>query len=202
MTGSQDSQEGAVRGRGTAPVCRDRSTTCRCWSALEGDPTGVAGAVDSLLEQSVDGVVISEPIDDGNGEDLSARGDVPVLVGAPPLSTPETLTVGGGADLMARTATEYLLELGHETVHHLAGPQRWYAARDRLEGWRSTLASGRLRSLLARVVRRLGQPQHPAGEPRSPASTTRFCRRAGTAGAGARWRQPRSCFESERGKRG
>jgi DNA-binding LacI/PurR family transcriptional regulator len=42
---------------------------------------------------------------------------------------------------MARTATEYLLDLGHDTVHHLAGPQRWYAARDRLEGWRTTLAA-------------------------------------------------------------
>jgi DNA-binding LacI/PurR family transcriptional regulator len=25
-------------------------------------------------------------------------------------------------------------------VHHLAGPQRWYSARDRLEGWRAALA--------------------------------------------------------------
>ena len=27
------------------------------------------------------------------------------------------------------------------TVHHLAGPQRWFAARDRLEGWRAALAA-------------------------------------------------------------
>ena len=121
---------------------RDTGYALRVVNTLEGDPTGVAGAVDSLLDQGVDGIVISEPIDDGHGEDLSARGDVPVLVlGAPPLSTPRTLAAGVGADLMARTATEYLLELGHETVHHLAGPQRWYAARDRLEGWRATLTA-------------------------------------------------------------
>jgi DNA-binding LacI/PurR family transcriptional regulator len=44
------------------------------------------------------------------------------------------------ADLLARAATEHLLDLGHATVHHLAGPQRWYSARDRLEGWRAALA--------------------------------------------------------------
>jgi DNA-binding LacI/PurR family transcriptional regulator len=42
---------------------------------------------------------------------------------------------------MARAATEHLLELGHTTVHHLAGPQRWYSARDRLDGWRAALAA-------------------------------------------------------------
>ena len=127
---------------GVERAVRDTGYALRVVNTVEGDPTGVAGAVDSLLEQGVDGIVISEPIDDGNGEDLSARGDVPVLVlGAPPLATPRSLAAGVGADLMARTATEYLLELGHETVHHLAGPQRWYAARDRLEGWRSTLAA-------------------------------------------------------------
>ncbi|MET7480152.1 LacI family DNA-binding transcriptional regulator [Streptomyces sp. NPDC005648] len=127
---------------GVERAVRDTGYALRVVNTVEGDPTGVAGAVDSLLEQGVDGIVISEPIDDGNGEDLSARGDVPILVlGAPPLSMPRTLAAGVGADLMARMATEYLLELGHETVHHLAGPQRWYAARDRLEGWRSTLAA-------------------------------------------------------------
>ncbi|MFF9808339.1 LacI family DNA-binding transcriptional regulator [Streptomyces coeruleorubidus] len=127
---------------GVERAVRDSGYALRVVNTVEGDPTGVAGAVDSLLEQGVDGIIVSEPIDDGHGEDLSARGDVPVLVlGSPPLAVPGALAAGVGADLMARTATEYLLDLGHETVHHLAGPQRWYAARDRLEGWRSTLAA-------------------------------------------------------------
>lgn len=127
---------------GVERAVRDTGYALRVVNTLEGDPTGVAGAVDSLLEQGVDGIIISEPIDDGQGDHLTARDDVPVLVlGSPALSTPRTLAAGVGADLMARTATEHLLELGHETVHHLAGPQRWYAARDRLEGWRATLAA-------------------------------------------------------------
>jgi len=127
---------------GVERAVRDTGYALRVVNTVEGDPMGVAGAIDSLLEQGVDGIVISEPIDDGHGEALSARGDVPVLVlGSPPPSTPRALAAGVGADLMARTATEYLLDLGHDTVHHLAGPQRWYAARDRLEGWRTTLAA-------------------------------------------------------------
>ncbi|CAM5687429.1 putative Lactose operon repressor [Streptomyces afghaniensis 772] [Streptomyces afghaniensis] len=52
-----------------------------------------------------------------------------------------TVAAGVGAELLARTATEHLLDLGHRTVHHLAGPERWFAARDRREGWRSALTA-------------------------------------------------------------
>lgn len=48
--------ERAVRGTGYA---------LRVVNTMEGDPTGVAGAVESLLDQGVDGIVISEPIDEG-----------------------------------------------------------------------------------------------------------------------------------------
>jgi DNA-binding LacI/PurR family transcriptional regulator len=36
-------------------------------------------------------------------------------------------------------ATCHLLELGHRTVHHLAGPDDWLDARWRIEGWRAAL---------------------------------------------------------------
>ncbi|MEU2334266.1 LacI family DNA-binding transcriptional regulator [Streptomyces sp. NPDC013172] len=132
---------------GVERVVRDTGYALRVVNTVEGDPAGLSGAVDSLLDQGVDGIVISEPIDEQrDGEDTSLRVDVPVLViGAPPpVTAPTVLTAGDGADLMAHTATEHLLSLGHLTVHHLAGPQRWYAARYRLEGWRAALtAQGR-----------------------------------------------------------
>jgi DNA-binding LacI/PurR family transcriptional regulator len=111
----------------------------RVVNTMEGDPAGVAGAVESLLEQGVDGIVVSEPIDEG---DVSVHVEVPVLfLGAPPTFTaPRMVTAGVGSGLLARAATEHLLNLGHATVHHLAGPHRWYAARDRLAGWRAALA--------------------------------------------------------------
>lgn len=123
---------------GIERAARDTGYALRVVTTVEGDEAGVAGAVQSLLEQGVDGIVISEPIDEG---ELALNVDVPVLViGAPaPFAAPHIVTAGVGADMLARAATEHLLDLGHATVHHLAGPQRWFAARDRLAGWREAL---------------------------------------------------------------
>ncbi|WP_449350301.1 LacI family DNA-binding transcriptional regulator [Streptomyces shaanxiensis] len=106
---------------------------------LEGQPVQVA--VEALLEQGVDGVVLSEPIDDGTPLRLSA--DVPVV------SLGEGVEVGHGNSAVvgadgvaaARTATEHLLSLGHRTVWHIPGPHDWWAARDRARGWREALAA-------------------------------------------------------------
>src|SRR5581483_5533926 len=125
---------------GVERAVRDTGYALRVVNTMEGDPAGIAGAVESLLEQGVDGIVISEPIDEG---EVPVRVDVPVLViGAPaPFAAPHVVTAGVGAGVLASAATDHLLDLGHHTVHHLAGPQRWYAARDRLAGWRTALAA-------------------------------------------------------------
>ena len=108
-------------------------------NSFEEDATGVAAAVDRLLLQGVDAIILSEPIDDG-GESLTV--DVPVLAlgTAPAVQAPHVLSVraaeGGAA---AAEVTAHLLALGHQTVHHVAGPQRWWAARERLQNWRDTL---------------------------------------------------------------
>jgi len=125
---------------GIERAARDAGYALRVVNTREGDPAGVAGAVESLLEQGVDGIVVSEPIDEGS---VPLRADVPVLVlGAPAtFGGPRAVAAGVGAESLARAATEHLLDLGHVTVHHLAGPQRWFAARDRLRGWRTALAA-------------------------------------------------------------
>ncbi|EWM10065.1 LacI family DNA-binding transcriptional regulator [Kutzneria sp. 744] len=123
---------------GIERAVRDVGYTLRVATTVEGDTGGVAGAVESLLDQGVDGVIISEPIDDGAGP---VQIGVPVLVlGAPPaFAGPHVVATGVRSDLLARVATEHLLDLGHRTVHHVAGPQRWFSARDRLDGWRTAL---------------------------------------------------------------
>ena len=108
-------------------------------NSFEEDSTGLAEAADNLLAQGVDAIILSEPVDDG-GEPLVL--DVPVLTlgAAPVVVAPTVLSVraaeGGDA---AAEATRHLLSLGHPTVHHIAGPQRWWAARERLHNWRQTL---------------------------------------------------------------
>ncbi|MDT0571786.1 LacI family DNA-binding transcriptional regulator [Streptomyces sp. DSM 3412] len=136
----------ATAGYGTASLLvgleqavRDAGYALRVVNTPDGDPRSIAGALQSLLEQGVDGIVVSVPIVEG---EVPLGVDVPVLfVGAPPAFTAtRTLTVGVGAHQLARAATEHLLDLGHRTVHHLAGPRRWYATKDRIEGWQAALA--------------------------------------------------------------
>ena len=125
---------------GIERAARDAGYALRVVNTLEGDPGGVAGAAESLLEQGVDGIVLSEPIDEGS---VPLSVDVPVLVlGAPAqLGGPRVVSAGGGAESQARAATEHLLDLGHVTAHHLAGPHRWFAARDRRTGWEAALTA-------------------------------------------------------------
>jgi DNA-binding LacI/PurR family transcriptional regulator len=107
-------------------------------STLEGDASGIQAAVDELLTQGVDGIVLSEPIDADydltfvNAPILSL-GRTPGMIGS------HLLEVGVDGAAGARAATEHLLSLRHRTVWHVAGPQRWFSAQDRLRGWREAL---------------------------------------------------------------
>ncbi|MET8076592.1 LacI family DNA-binding transcriptional regulator [Streptomyces sp. NPDC005303] len=125
---------------GIEQAVRDAGYALRVVNTPDGGPESIASAVHSLLEQGVDGVVVSEPVVEG---EVPLGVDVPVLfLGAPPaFAAARTLTVGVGAHQLARAATEHLLDLGHSTVHHLAGPRRWYATKDRIEGWQAALAA-------------------------------------------------------------
>ena len=51
-----------------------------------------------------------------------------------------TVPVVTGDSLRGATlATRHLLDLGHRTVWHIAGPADWLEAQQRIAGWRSTL---------------------------------------------------------------
>lgn len=110
-------------------------------TTFEGDPAGVAGAIESLLGEGVDGIVLSEPIDEG--ENVRVDADLPVLSlgNFPGLTGPGVVISGADGAEAGRVATQHLLDLGHRTVYHVAGPQRWWAARDRLEGWRQAMGA-------------------------------------------------------------
>ena len=43
----------------------------------------------------------------------------------------------------AAAATRHLLELGHRTVWHIAGPGDWHESRQRIAGWRHALEEAR-----------------------------------------------------------
>ena len=80
---------------GIERAVREVGYTLRLANTIEGDPGGIAGALASLLDQGVDGVVISEPIDEGVGL-ISV--DVPVLVlgASPTFAGPQVVTARRG----------------------------------------------------------------------------------------------------------
>ena len=105
----------------------------------EGD---VAAAFERLAEQGVDGaIVLNEATERVREADLRAAGLTLVVVDSPRderFGVIETDHSGG-----ARLAVGHLLDLGHATVHHLAGPAGSFAADERERGWREALhASG------------------------------------------------------------
>ncbi|HYN95332.1 MAG TPA: LacI family DNA-binding transcriptional regulator [Pilimelia sp.] len=103
------------------------------------DRTGMLAAVDALAGQWVDGVIIIAP-------QVAAAAALRSLPPGLPAVAVEAGHVAGlpavSVDQVAgaRLAVRHLLDLGHETVWHIAGPDDWLEARDRIDGWRSTLA--------------------------------------------------------------
>jgi DNA-binding LacI/PurR family transcriptional regulator len=99
---------------------------------------GVEAAFARLADQGVDGAVVLN--------------EASALVPAATLPSELHLVVvdapaGAGAAVVhsdhaagAQAATRHLLDLGHETVHHLAGPAGSFAAAERERGWREALA--------------------------------------------------------------
>jgi DNA-binding LacI/PurR family transcriptional regulator len=98
----------------------------------------VLAAVHRLRDQGVDGVVVIAPTRSGMEALRHLRPDYPVVaVEAGPDASIPVATVDQVAG--ASAATRHLLDLGHRTVWHIAGPADWMEAEERSEGWRSTL---------------------------------------------------------------
>ncbi|MFI0444026.1 LacI family DNA-binding transcriptional regulator [Actinomadura sp. 6N118] len=108
----------------------------------------IEDGVDRLRSQSVDGVIVIAPHLSAAEGLRSLPPDFPVVA------------VGAGDDLPvpvaavdhyagALRATRHLLDLGHETVWHMAGPPDWVDAAARLAGWREALAGREIPAPLA-----------------------------------------------------
>jgi DNA-binding LacI/PurR family transcriptional regulator len=94
--------------------------------------------VNTFVSQRVDAIVALSTYDDA-AEALSAL-EAPVpLVAVQVGGGEEHPAVGVDQVAGARLATRHLLDLGHRTVHHVAGPLDSQEARGRVEGWRAEL---------------------------------------------------------------
>jgi DNA-binding LacI/PurR family transcriptional regulator len=107
----------------------------------ENNAEELQNAVNQLVDQGAEGIILSEPIDFGHPR-LDIPAGVTVLSFGSPSEhyRPEEIVVGTDEPEAARSATEHLLALGHRTVWHIAGPESWAASRRRIAGWRAALA--------------------------------------------------------------
>ncbi|MEW9548450.1 LacI family DNA-binding transcriptional regulator [Nonomuraea sp. NPDC050783] len=93
-------------------------------------------ALSHLADQGVGGIIVASP---------------QLLAGAAPAGMPVVVIEGGHVAEApvacvdqaagARSVTEHLLALGHETVWHVSGPPDWSEAASRAAGWRTALAA-------------------------------------------------------------
>jgi DNA-binding LacI/PurR family transcriptional regulator len=107
-------------------------------SLLALDRTSVLGAVERLRVQGVDGILVITPQEGAADALVNLPAEVPlVAVEAGRANSVPLVAVDQIAG--AVSATQLLLDLGHETVWHLAGPREFLEAQLRTEGWRATL---------------------------------------------------------------
>jgi len=102
------------------------------------DAPSVLDAIERLRLQGVDGILVIAP------QEGAARALRQVPAGTPLVAVeagPVTGVPVAAVDQFAGAAkaTRHLLELGHETVWHIAGPTDWLEAQQRVAGWRATL---------------------------------------------------------------
>jgi DNA-binding LacI/PurR family transcriptional regulator len=100
--------------------------------------SSVADAVERLRRHGVDGVLVISAVQDAADALLNLPDGIPlVAVEAGPDEAVPVVEVDQHAGVAL--ATTHLLELGHRTVWHIAGPPEFLEARQRLTGWRATL---------------------------------------------------------------
>jgi DNA-binding LacI/PurR family transcriptional regulator len=102
------------------------------------DRSSVTEGIERLRRHGVDGILVIAPYQEAADALLDAPDDIPLAaVEAGPDGGVPVVEVDQFAG--AARATQHLLDLGHETVRHIAGPSDFLESRKRLEGWRSTL---------------------------------------------------------------
>ncbi|GAB3617190.1 LacI family DNA-binding transcriptional regulator [Okibacterium endophyticum] len=107
------------------------------------DEAGIRAALDHLVGQSVEGLVVIAPQVSVFEviEDMSVR--VP-LVTLNPSYPGEGKSTWVDQQAGARQAVRHLIDLGHEDIIHLAGPQDWIEAEARMQGYIAELSDADL----------------------------------------------------------
>ena len=111
-------------------------------SLSDFDPPSVATAIDHFLGQQVDGLVVVAPVQSAVEACSAAALGVPTVMVATDAEPADGFDVVAiDQEQGARDAVRHLLDLGHRSVAHVAGPIDWLDAAARLRGWWNELSS-------------------------------------------------------------
>ncbi len=127
---------------GIAEAAREVGYTTSLATLADVTRETVRSAFDHLEEVSVDGVIVVAPVQ-GAMDMIRGIADNLPLVTFEPGVLDRPASVALDEVLGARLATRHLLDLGHETVWHVAGPGGWLGTDARIKGWQQELASER-----------------------------------------------------------
>ena len=122
--------EAAARSAGYSVVTANLPST---------DTPAIDAALDHLLDQAVEGLVVIAPQTPVATAISSLAIGVPYVTLQSEGDESHSLSVDQIAG--ARLATRHLLELGHRRIAHVAGPQDWSEAEGRLRGFSAELAA-------------------------------------------------------------
>ena len=100
----------------------------------------MAVAFTRLSEQAVDGIAIIIEAHTLDNSDIILPPGLPAVILDSDAGDRYTV-VDADQTEGARLATQHLLDLGHRTVFHLAGPESSFSAARRTDSWRATLAA-------------------------------------------------------------
>nr|WP_241986372.1 LacI family DNA-binding transcriptional regulator [Cryobacterium psychrophilum] len=109
------------------------------------DPESIRDAIDHLMSQSIEGLVVVAP----QVRVFDALASMSIQV---PYVSLQSITVTGPRALSvdqiegARLATRHLIDLGHREILHLAGPQDWIEAEARMRGFLDEIDRAELRT--------------------------------------------------------
>jgi DNA-binding LacI/PurR family transcriptional regulator len=103
----------------------------------------ISEALARLAGQAVEGIVMIAPQDISASAAFLSFDNVPVVT-LSSVDTGEHTSIMYDSVEGSRAATQYLIELGHKWIAHLAGPAGFTVSESRVHGWRKALSEAHL----------------------------------------------------------
>jgi DNA-binding LacI/PurR family transcriptional regulator len=128
--------------RGIEGAARERGYSVTIAHLSDPDRTAVSQGANLLRSRSSDGVILLQPLISEVPRN-SGNVDLPPMVAIHAGTPGDYPVVSVDQRLGAKLATNHLLDLGHETVWHIAGPTLWYEGVERVLGWQEALTAAR-----------------------------------------------------------